>query len=190
MIVPEYTVINLKESPETEMDHQVLLYIGVPRRSTINNYPFYRKGVAPKNYVYARFDKVILESNGIEPIKDHKARRNQMNKLGLTRKDNLDTLIPRNSLDGLYGITAYNLPEGGLTFIAYCCDRGIEDTKKVLNLIGTLYPEERFTKRYHHIQKKLTIKTNRDQYPHIRAEEIHGDIFHRENVFGLTVIPV
>lgn len=190
MTIPEYHVINLKESPETEMDHQVLIYIGVPRKATQNDQPFYRKGVAPKNYVYARFDRVILESRGLNPIKDHKARRNQMSKLGLSRTDSLSKLIPEGSFDGFEEIIAYNLPEGGLTFIADCHDRGIENTKKVLNLIGALYPEDRFMKRYHHIQKKITVKTNRYQYPNIRPEEIHGDIYHRENVLGLMVIPV
>jgi hypothetical protein len=189
MVVPEYTVINLKESPETEMDNQVRIYIGITRDATYNSQPFYRKGISPKNYVYARFDKVILQSRGIEPIKDHKERRTQMSSLGLGRKDNLSKLIPEGSLDGLEEIDAYNLPEGGQSFITHCCDRGIENTKKVLNLIGTLYPEERFMKRYHHIQKKVTVKNNRYQF-NIRPDRIRGDIYHEENVISLTIIPL
>jgi hypothetical protein len=189
MTVPEYIVINLKESLETEMDHQVLIYIGVPRNATQNYQPFYRKGVAPKNYVYARFERVILEIHGIKPATVLKERRKQMSQLDLTRKVNLSRLIPEGSLDGLEEINAYNLPEGGLTFITHCCDRGIENTKKVLNLIGTLYPEEHFMKRYHHIQKKATEKNNRYQF-NIRSDRIKGDIYHQKNVFSLTVIPV
>ena len=189
MTVPEYTIIDLKESPETEMDHQVRIYIGITRDATHSPYPFYRKGVIPKNYRNSRFERVILEIHGIEPATVLKERRNQLSKLDLTRKNTLSRLIPEGSLDGLEEIEAYNLPEGGLTFITHCCDRGIENTKKVLNLIGTLYPEEQFMKRYYHIQKKATEKNNRYQF-NIRPDRIRGDIHYHENVFSLTVIPV
>ena len=187
MAVPEYTVINLKESPETVMDCQVRTYIGVTRDSTVNLEPFNRKGIAPKGYLNVRFERVILECRGIEPNTIHKERRAQLIRLGVGRRDCISKLIPEGSLDGLEEICAYSLPEDGLTFIVDCHDRAIENTKKVLNLIGTLYPKDRFTKRYHHIQKKLTVKNNRYHWP--QPKKLYGDIFHRENVLGLTVIP-
>ena len=175
MAAPVYQEINLKESPETEMDHQVLIYIGVARNAGQNHQPFYRRGVGPRGYDDLGFERAILQSRGIEPDTVHKERRAQLSRLGVGRTDSLSRLIPANSRDGLKEIITYNVPTGGLIFVTDCYDGGTENTMYVLNLLGALYPDGHFTKRYHHIQKKVTEKGR--------------DLFHRDHVFSLTVIP-
>jgi len=175
MAAPVYLAIDLRASTDAEMDRQVLIHIGVPNNAGQNHQPFYRRGVAPRGYDDLRFERVILQSRGIEPDTLHKERRAQLSRLRVGRTDSLKTLIPEGSRDGLEEIITYNVPTGGLIFVTDCYDRGTENTMYVLNLLSTLYPDGHFTKRYHHIQKKVTGKGR--------------DLFHRDHVFSLTVIP-